>query len=63
MEPSIGRIVHFTANNGEIYPAIIIHVWSSTCVNLEVFGQAPDKYPTSVVQGDSMYQWNWPPRV
>ncbi len=36
MKPSIGRIVHFV-QNGIHYAAIIVKVWSDTCVNLKVF--------------------------
>lgn len=62
MEPTIGRIVHYNAEDGDIYPAIILRVHNSTCVNLEVFGEPPCKYPTSVKQGDEMSSWQWPPR-
>lgn len=63
MAPTIGRIVHYNAEDGEVYPAIILKVWNPTCVNLEVFGPAPCKYPTSVMQGDEMSSWQWPPRA
>lgn len=62
MEPTPGRIVHYKAENEEIYPAMILKVWSPTCVNLEVFGQAPNKFPTSVSQGENIFNWQWPQR-
>jgi hypothetical protein len=37
MKPTVGRIVNYVLNNGEIRPAIIVQVWSDTCVNLRVF--------------------------
>lgn len=79
-KPSVGRIVHYTpqepASNGtkgQPYPAIITHVWSDTCVNLDVLndGSFPlscDRYPTSVnlatdPGNPSPRTWSWPPRV
>lgn len=78
-KPSVGRIVHYcpqnpTANNkGQPYPAIITHVWSETCVNLNVlndgsFTLAADECPTSVVMtadpaNPTPRSWFWPPRV
>ncbi len=37
MSLAVGRIVNFVMANGEIRPAIIVRVWSETCVNLRVF--------------------------
>lgn len=74
MKPTIGRIVHYvTGNNepGNHYPAIVTHVWSDTCVNLNVFpkGQSMDGensgVKTSVVldsNGERAYSWHWPER-
>jgi hypothetical protein len=39
--PSIGRIVHFV-QNGVHYAALIVKVWSETCVNLQVFPNGSD---------------------
>jgi hypothetical protein len=39
--PSIGRIVHFV-QNGVHYAALIVKVWSDTCVNLQVFPNGSD---------------------
>jgi hypothetical protein len=61
-KPSIGRIVHYLDERQAEYPAIVTHVWSDTCVNLEVFGinveylqggNADARFPTSVVHADA----------
>lgn len=78
-KPSIGRIVHYIRSDGAEYPAIITHVWSDTCVDLEVFGinvehlqggDADVRFPKSVVMHDtgggergSVRSWHWPERV
>lgn len=75
MKPTIGRIVHFV-KNGEHLAAIVVHVWSDTCVNLYVFasGMAHGSSDfinngmlfTSVVLDESVspqhYSWHWPER-
>lgn len=44
-------------------PAVIVRVWSDTCVNLKVITDGPvDKWITSATQGDGLGQWNWPAR-
>ena len=35
--PTIGRIVLFCGDDGQDRPAIVTHVWSPFCVNLQVF--------------------------
>jgi hypothetical protein len=76
MKPTIGRIVIYKTTeadrkqfydahgNGESVkelPAIIVNVWSDTCVNLKVLGDAPiDVWRTSMNQGDGEGNWNWP---
>lgn len=37
LKPTVGRIVHFHLSDGEVRPAIIVRVWSDTCVQLQVF--------------------------
>lgn len=74
MKPTIGRIVYYTfVNHGDgpdqgqsqTVPAIIVAVWSDTCVNLRVFqdGAAAPLWRTSVV-GRSVSSggdyWDWP---
>ena len=84
MKPSIGRIVHFVQKKPEGYseglvhiPAIIIAVWSDTCVNLQVFtdgsnSEGSDHYQTSVkwITSSSLDEtglqprtWHWPEKV
>lgn len=75
--PSIGRIVGFTpaTNNptGKEYAAIVTHVFSDTCVNLNVLSDGSFPLPeserlvTSKVQSDDGQarpdRWRWLPRV
>lgn len=37
MKPSLGRIVLYRMPDGQDRPAMIVRVWSDTCVNLQVF--------------------------
>jgi hypothetical protein len=44
MKPTVGRIVHYwparatgSGGNDQPLPAIITHVWSEECVNLNIF--------------------------
>lgn len=69
MKPSIGRIVHFYAH-GETSPqaAIVVAVWSDTCVNLVAFnGGGTSSTQSSVLEGEAAdttrSRWCWPPRV
>jgi hypothetical protein len=71
MKPSLGRIViyHFgsdqAVNNGEAdAPAVIVRVYSDTCVNLRILcdGNAI-LWKGSVQQGHSMDQWSWPVKI
>lgn len=59
-KPTVGRVVHFfPATSDDLFPhgccgtplaAIIVHVWSDTCVNLAVFdGGAHQHTRTSVL--------------
>ena len=59
-KPTVGRIVRYT-EEGVVYPAIILHVWSDECVNLGVFGTGY-YLKTSVLQGIGEQQWHWPER-
>lgn len=82
MKPSLGRIVLFHGvnpayNNGSsVCPAVIVRVWSDTCVNLRLlrdgtpdsinFGFVAEDWKTSVVLDESKTQpmgWSWPERV
>lgn len=71
--PAVGRIVHYTplesvGSKNQPYPAVITHVWSEDCVNLNVlndgsFTLSGDECPTSVMKGQGPRTWAWPPRV
>ena len=74
MKPSVGRVVHFWTNDkdgDELYcvPALIVQVWSDTCVNLDVFLRSGNmSLFTSAVQqveGEPFKgsAWSWPERV
>lgn len=42
-------------------PAIIVAVWSETCVNLKVIADGNlDLWVTSANQGDALGNWDWP---
>lgn len=65
-QPSIGRIVHFCDGEGMLSPAVIVKVFSETCVSLAVLHQGGHMlWPSSVVQGNELTKmsWFWPPRV
>lgn len=72
-QPSVGRIVHYHVGafdgpemrhnhtEEEDLPAVIVRVWSDTCVNLKVFTDGPtDVWKTSVLLGDKPGEWGWP---
>ena len=68
MTVTIGRIVHFIERAGaEPLPAIVVKVWSDTCINLHIFPDVPCKSPhlvTSVVNFEGAEpRWMWPPRA
>lgn len=83
MKPTIGRIVHFVqkkpAGYGEqlvTLPAIIVSVWSDTCVNLQIFtdrinsdesNMSSIKWETSISldenENPQPRTWHWPPKV
>ena len=71
MKPTIGRIVIFNmpdylkngvnGNKSDQLPAVVVGVHSETTVNLKVLTDGQnDLWVTSVSQGDSVNQWNWP---
>jgi hypothetical protein len=69
MKTTIGRIVIFnvpeslkpTVNFAEKLPAMIVRVWSDTCVNLKVITDGKeDLWYTSCVEGNQELGWNWP---
>lgn len=77
MKPSIGRIVfyklspHYSEEN-RVRPATIMRVHNDTCVDLCVtldpfvdsdVASSTHHSVRSVVMGDGLCQWSWPPRV
>lgn len=68
---TIGRIVWFvpaSADSAERdWPAIVIRVWSPTCVNLRVFRDDGGQELVSSVPydetGRNNYAWRWPERT
>lgn len=77
MKPTIGRIVVYNTTEKERLlmdvencnlqkqlPAVVVSVWSETCVNLKVLLDGPRGYlwVASVQQGDDERNWNWPQR-
>lgn len=76
-QPTIGRIVHYVLETpeDEVHerPAIIVHVWSPQCVQLQVFtdgdgGKYNDHLPNVVWRTSVIYEpvvkasgtWHWP---
>lgn len=72
MTPHIGQIVLYHVSStdaqeltynhteGEDLPAIVVRVWSDTCVNLKIFADGPnDVWRTSVVLGDQPSEWSY----
>lgn len=74
MKPSIGRIVIYrfrpgSYNNGAAEaPAVVVRVWSDSCVNLKILMDGPfDYWKTSILQeqavgGTTPGTWHWPVR-
>lgn len=73
MKPTLGRIVLYTVsgdettkvetNGAKVLPAVIVRVWSDTCVNLKVLTDGTnDAWLTSRTLGDQPGQWAWPTR-
>lgn len=78
-QPSIGRIVHVSAdpamNNGATTaPAVITRVWSDTVINVRVLLDSDSVPPwrTSLTHTETLdelaedareLRWTWPPRV
>lgn len=54
------------ATEGDVYPAVIVRVWSESTVtcNLQVLLDGTDTYwATSRAEGESAGTWAWPERV
>lgn len=73
LKPRVGQIVGYVLpagrNPGEVRPAIIVRVWSDTCVQLQVFIDDTNDYvngkglmwATSVVYNEekALGSWHW----
>ena len=59
MKPSIGRIVHYVANDGRHAPAVICEVYLDDVVALSVFQHPTKFFECPAVPGT----WHWPERV
>lgn len=68
-KPAVGATVYYRLpeggrNAGDLRPAIVVRVWSDTCVNLQVFTDSdndnlpPVVWKTSAVKGDGPGQWS-----
>jgi hypothetical protein len=75
MKPTIGRIVVYnttekekeamrtlSSNVQDKLPAIVVAVWSDTCINVKVIvdGSMPDIWRTSINLGEAPGNWSWP---
>ena len=79
MKPTVGEIVNYfpgdtpnmpVHNGAEMLPAVIVRVWSDTCVNLKVFNDGDlDFWKTSVLLDEDIDKptqsntWRWPVRL
>lgn len=53
-----------TAREGDVYPAVVVRVWTAPLVNLQVWYDGAGTYwGTSRTEGDKPGTWRWPPRV
>lgn len=53
-----------TAREGDVYPAIVVRVWTAPMVQLQVFYDGEGTYwAPSRTEGDRPGTWQWPPRV
>lgn len=69
--PTVGRVVYYHGGKDQPYPAIITHVWSDDCVNLNVLNDGTKPVSgvpndasltvTSCMRGDDEGMWNWMP--
>ena len=76
MKPTIGRIVIYrtTAEDKDVMrvtgmqnvvaqlPAIVVNVWSDTCINVKVIldGHGLDLWKSSINKGEGDGNWSWP---
>lgn len=68
MKPTVGRIVHFM-DGQDVYAAMIVWVFTDTCVNLVVWNSSGKQLNAVQVEksekldGYEAGKWQWPPRV
>ena len=59
--PSIGRVVHYVVHEGphagEHRPALIVRVWSDTCVNLVVMMDGDNDQAGGITNGAPLTVW------
>lgn len=75
LQPTVGSLVHYVLPDGisvgEHRPAIVVKIWTPTCVQLQVFTDSSNDgreyasgivWKTSVVydEGKQMGTWHWP---
>jgi hypothetical protein len=67
--PTVGRMVHYRACDGNDYAAIITVVLADTSrkngvwtVSMTVFKGLSISFRLAVEEGDGSGQWHWPPR-
>ena len=49
------------AHAGDVYPMLVVRVWSAGCVNGQCFLDGNDVlWVTSATYGDMPHQWQWP---
>jgi hypothetical protein len=69
MKPTLGRIVHYRLQSGQVKPACITEINPDGSVSLEVFGILPDypeRFRRAVEEETATHKndrWFWPPRV
>lgn len=65
-KPTIGRIVHFKTEEGDVLAAVIVGVNEDKTVNLNVFTNNDVSQPVirikNIEQGEGEKKWSWPPR-
>lgn len=61
-----GYMAHFGnhAEEGQVFPAVVVRVWRTNSINLQVLLDGTDTYwATSSVEGITPGTWAWPPRT
>lgn len=67
MQPTVGRIVLFRADENNTFPSIVTRVHEGTnvngipLINLQVFRDFGVEAMTSIYHGENVGQWSWMP--